>query len=350
MPSLAVYPIAFLSTAALIHLLSPVARHIGLIDVPRGHKTHQGEVPLVGGIAMFCGFLFAILAVPVSLAELRPLFAGAALLVIVGVLDDFHELHPHSRFVAQIAAAALMTLWGGVTLQDLGHLLRPEPALLGPWAVAFTVFSVVGVINAFNMLDGMDGLAGGYALLAFTLLAAAALAAGVTVSAVALLTLGATVAAFLLANLRLWFRPRALVFMGNSGSLFLGLALAWFVVRLSQGEGRAIDPVTALWILAIPLMDTVGIMLRRTLHRRSPLLPDREHLHHLLRALGLSVNGALTVILGTGLVLAAAGFCAHWLGVPERYQFAAFLTLFSVYLVAMEVTWRRLNGRAVATD
>ena len=350
MHSIAVYPIAFLSTAALIHLLAPVARNIGLIDIPRGHKIHLGEVPLVGGIAMFCGFLFAILAAPVSLAPLRPLFAASALLVIIGVLDDFRELNPHSRFAAQIAAAAMMALWGEVRLQDLGQLLGTEPALLGDWAIPFTVFAVVGVINAFNMLDGMDGLAGTYALVAFTLLGSAALFAAATVSAVALFTLSAAVAAFLLANLRLPGRPRALVFMGNSGSLFLGLALAWFVVALSQGEAPVIAPVTALWILAIPLMDTVGIMLRRTLHRRSPLLPDREHLHHLLHALGFTVNGALAVILGTGTLLAAAGLCAHWLGVPERYQFAAFLTLFTVYLAAMEVTWQRLNGNAVAAD
>lgn len=163
-------------------------------------------------------------------------------------------MHTHSRFAAQIAAAAMMTLWGGVTLQDLGQLLSAEPALLGAWAVPFTVFAVVGVINAFNMLDGMDGLAGTYALLAFTPLATAAVIADATVSAVALFTLSAAVAAFLLANLRLPGRPRALVFMGNSGSLFLGLALAWFLVSLSQGEAPVIAPVTALWILAIPLM------------------------------------------------------------------------------------------------
>ncbi|HYN78021.1 MAG TPA: MraY family glycosyltransferase [Lamprocystis sp. (in: g-proteobacteria)] len=340
------YLTAFLATAALVYLLSPVARHIGLIDIPCGHKVHEGEVPLVGGIAMFCGFLFAILALPISLNELRPLFAGSALLVIIGVLDDFHELGPHTRFVAQISAASLMTLWGGNTLQDLGGLFGPEPTPLGDWAIPFTIFAVVGVINALNMLDGMDGLGGGYALMAFALLAITTLANGAAVSAMVLFTLSAAVGAFLLFNLRLGSRVQALVFMGNSGSLFLGFVLAWFVVGLSQGQQPAIDPVTALWILSIPLLDTVGIMLRRALHRRSPILPDREHLHHLLRALGLSVKRTVTVIIGSGALLAAGGLAAEWAGVPEQVRFGTFLSLFVAYLVAIEITWKQLNGRA----
>lgn len=345
----AAYLTAFLSTAALVYLLAPVAGRIGLIDIPRGHKTHQGQVPLVGGIAMFCGFLFAVLVPPLALHDLRPFFAGAALLVIIGVLDDFRELGPHTRFAAQIGAAAMMTLWGGVTLQDLGPLVGSDHTLPGHWAIPFTVFSVVGVINAFNMLDGMDGLGGGYALMAFALLGVIAESAGAPGKAMVLFALSAAVTAFLLFNLRLPARPRPLVFMGNSGSLFLGFALAWFVVDLSQGPQRAIDPVTALWVLAIPLMDTVGIIVRRTLHHRSPLLPDRAHLHHLLRALGLSVNRCLAVILGIGLLLALGGLTAAWAGVPERYRFAAFLSLFGVYLVAMETAWARLNGNARPT-
>ena len=337
--------IAFMATLALIRLLAPVAHNIGLVDLPRGHKTHHGAVPLVGGIAMFCGFLFAILAAPVSLAPLRPLFAGAALLVIIGVLDDFRELAPGSRLAAQVAAALLMTLWGGVGLTDLGHLAGPAPVVLGDWSVPFTVFSVVGVINALNLLDGMDGLAGGYALLAFLLLGTSAAAAGETASATVLFTLAAAAAAFLTTNLRLPGRPQALVFMGNSGSLFLGFALAWFVVQLSQGETRVIDPVTALWVLAVPLMDTVGILLRRLLHGRSPLRPDREHLHHLLCALGLGVDAALGAILGAGFLLAGLGYAAAATGVPETVRFAGFLGLFALYLTLTEMAWRRLSNR-----
>jgi UDP-GlcNAc:undecaprenyl-phosphate/decaprenyl-phosphate GlcNAc-1-phosphate transferase len=351
MQGIAAYLIAFLATGTLIHVLVPLSSRIGLVDRPRGHKAHQGRVPLVGGIAMFCGFLFAILAPATSLNELRPLFAGSALLVIVGVLDDFHELNPHSRFVAQIAAALLMSLWGGVALTDLGSLLGTEPLLLGPLSVPFTLFCTVGVINAFNMQDGMDGLAGGLALIAFSLLGLVSWQAGLTVSALALLTLSAAVAAFLLFNMRLGGRRQAIVFMGNSGSLFLGFALAWFLVRLSQGDTAPIDPVTALWIVALPLMDTVGIMLRRGLRGRSPLLPDREHLHHLLCRLGLGVNQALALALAVSAALAALGMTAQALEIAELYRFAAFLGLFAVYYTLVELLWMRLNrtGQHIAS-
>ncbi len=343
MQGIAPWIVAFLATGSLIHVLAPLSRRIGLVDSPRGHKAHRGQVPLVGGVAMFCGFLFAILVPSVPLNELRPLFAGAALLVIVGVMDDFHELNPHSRFVAQIAAALLMSLWGGVALRDLGCLVGPEPAILGAWSIPFTLLSAVGVINAFNMQDGMDGLAGGLALIAFTLLGLAAWHAGLAVSALALVTLGGALLAFLLFNLRFNGRKQAIVFMGNAGSLFLGFVLAWFLVSLSQGDSAPLDPVTALWVVALPLMDTVGIMLRRTLHGRSPLLPDREHLHHLLCRLGLGVNRSLALVLGTSAALAAIGIAAQALEVAERYRFAAFLGLFALYFVAIELSWLRLN-------
>lgn len=337
--------VAFLATGAFIHVFSPLSRRIGLVDTPRGHKAHQGSVPLVGGVAMFCGTLFAVLAPAIPLSELKPLFAGSALLVIVGVLDDFHELGPHTRFAAQIAAALLMTLLGNVTLIDLGALVGPDVATLGVWSIPFTVFSAVGVVNAFNMQDGMDGLAGGLALIAFTVLGISAWQAGLAGSAVLLLTLSSAVAAFLLFNLRTPGRRQALVFMGNAGSLFLGFALAWFSIGLTQGDRAPLDPATALWIAAIPLMDTVGIMVRRLLHGRSPLLPDREHLHHLLYRLGFSVNEAVIAVLSASALLSAIGIAAQGVGIPERYRFGAFLGLFAIYLLVVELQWLRLNQR-----
>jgi UDP-GlcNAc:undecaprenyl-phosphate/decaprenyl-phosphate GlcNAc-1-phosphate transferase len=333
-----------LATLALVLLLSPLARRIGLVDAPHAHKLHEGEVPLVGGIAMLCGFLFAVLAVPVGLTEFRPLFAGLALLTIVGLLDDFNELGAYSRFAAQIGAGLFMVLWGHQSIVNLGPLVGTADVLPGAWVIPFTLFSVVGVINALNMQDGMDGLAGSQACLAFLILGATALAGGATAQATVLLVLASVTLGFLAFNLRLPGRPRALVFMGDAGSLFLGLALAWFVVDLSQAPVRTLAPVTALWILAIPLMDTVCILFRRLVRGRSPFLADREHLHHLLQAAGLGVSATLALILLAAAGLAAIGLAAERLGVPERWMFAAFLGLFGVYAVTLDLAWRRLGG------
>jgi UDP-GlcNAc:undecaprenyl-phosphate GlcNAc-1-phosphate transferase len=340
------YLTAFIATLILIQMLARVAPQIGLVDLPGGHKRHEGQVPLIGGIAMFCGFLFGVLAIQEPLHAFRPLFAGAALLVIVGVLDDFRELGPRSRFLAQIGAGLAMTLWGGRILENLGPLLGNDDAILGGWAIPFTIFGVAGVINAVNMLDGVDGLAGGLAALAFLVLGAAAYHADVLSHANTLFVAASAAVAFLLFNMRRPGRRRATVFMGDAGSMFLGFVLAWFLVDLSQAPERVIAPVTALWILAVPLMDTVCIMFRRLLRGRSPFLPDREHLHHLLQRLGLSVGQSVWGIIVLSGVSAGFGLWVQSRGLPDRYQFASFLSIFGVYFLVMSLAWWRLGGSA----
>jgi len=332
-----------LVTIILVYILSPLARRIGLVDTPRAHKAHEGQVPLVGGLAMFCGFLLAVLVLPASLAAFRPLFAGLALLVIVGLLDDFRELGPNSRFVAQIGAGLIMVFWGGLSITTLGPLIGDWELQPGLVTVPFTVFAVVGVINAMNMQDGIDGLAGAQALIAFSTLAWTAFSGGATAHGVVLLVLASVTIGFLAFNLRLPGRPRAMVFMGDAGSMFLGFALAWFVVDLSQPPDRTLAPVTALWILAVPLMDTVCILLRRMARGRSPFLADREHLHHLLQAAGFSVAGSVILVMIIAACLAVGGLAAQYLGVPDRYMFVGFLILFALYATIMDLSWRRLG-------
>jgi UDP-GlcNAc:undecaprenyl-phosphate GlcNAc-1-phosphate transferase len=340
------YLTAFAATFALLWVLRSLAPRIGLVDQPAGHRHHEHATPLVGGLAMFCGFLFAVLALPTPLSSFRPFFVGAALLVIVGVLDDMHELSSRARFAAQIVASLLMIYWGGVVLTDLGYLMTENLFTLGRYSVPLTVFATVGVINALNMSDGMDGLAGSLALVGFTFIALTAAAAGQgdVVGVVVLLMI--VVAAFLLFNLRLPWRPRALLFMGDAGSMFLGFALTWLFVALSQGEGRSLLPVTALWFLAVPLFDTVAMLMRRILLRRSPFQADREHVHHLLFALGMSVNRTLLVVVLCAVLLAAIGLWAQLAAVPERYMFYAFLALFGLYFVGSWIAWTRLGGQA----
>ncbi|MEE8286845.1 MAG: MraY family glycosyltransferase, partial [Gammaproteobacteria bacterium] len=167
MTSLASYGLALLVCCALLHLLRPMAKRVGLVDEPGGRKPHQGSVPLIGGVAMFCGFSLAALTLDMGLTAYRSFFAAAAILVVVGLLDDMHELSSRARFGAQILAAVLMAYWGGVVLGDLGGLASGGASFaLSGWEIVFTVFCTVGVINALNMSDGVDGLAGGLSLVA----------------------------------------------------------------------------------------------------------------------------------------------------------------------------------------
>ena len=324
--------VAFVVTCLLLWVLRPLAMRIGLVDQPCERKRHVGHVPLVGGIAMFCGFMFAVLVLEQSLAGYRALFVGTALLVIVGILDDFHDLPPWVRFVAQIVAALIMTLWGGVVVRDLGALFGSGSIPLGMWAVPFTVFVTVGAINAINMLDGVDGLAGGVVWIAFVLLGFVAFSGNLMADAQVLLILACVVSAFLGFNLRFPGRRQALVFMGDAGSMFLGFALVWFVITLSQGENRAMTPVTALWILALPLIDAVSIFVRRLSGGRPPFAAARDHLHHILLSSGFSVNNAVGAILGLAATIGVLGMLGQYSGVSEHLLFYGFLLLFVIHL------------------
>ncbi len=330
----------FLITGALIGILQPLAMRIGLVDHPRGHKAHEGEIPLTGGIAMFCGFLFAVLLLDAPLSQYRPLFVGSGLLVIVGILDDFHELPAGTKFVAQIAAALIMALWGGIVISDLGAIFGGESIELGVWSIPFTVFAVVGVINALNMADGIDGLAGCLVICTLGFLSLMADLGGLSTTVPLLLLPISVVAAFLLFNFRFPRSSQARVFMGDAGSMFLGYIVAWFLVALSQNPNAAISPVTALWIFAIPLLDTVSIMLRRILKRRSPFLADREHFHHVLLAAGFNVPTAVAMILALSVAAAGAGVTAQTAGAPDWLVFAGFLALFSLYFWGMRHAFR----------
>jgi UDP-GlcNAc:undecaprenyl-phosphate/decaprenyl-phosphate GlcNAc-1-phosphate transferase len=319
-------------TCFLLWLLRPLAVRIGLVDQPGERKCHNGDVALIGGIAIFVGLVFSVLMIESSIASYRPFFAGAALLIGVGILDDFHELPSWARFAAQIVAGLLMTLWGGVVVTDLGAITGAGNVQLGMWAVPFTVFATIGVINAVNMVDGVDGLGGGIVLISLSLLAWIAYSSGQYTEATILLLLICTVVAFLLFNMRLPGRKHALVFMGDAGSMFLGFVLAWFAVSLSQGGERAMTPVTALWVLALPLIDTVSVIVRRSSSGRPLFEAARDHFHHVLLNGGRSVNETARIMLGMASVAGLVGAASFYAGLPETVLFAGFLFLGLMHL------------------
>ncbi len=319
-------------TCLLLWVLRPLATRIGLVDRSGELKFQQESVVLIGGIAMFAGFAFSVLTLDISFPAFRSFLAAAALLVVVGVFDDLWELPSRGKFAVQGTAALIMALGGGILVEDLGSITGDGVVALGGWAIPFTVFATVGVINALNMSDGVDGLAGGVSFIAFALLAYVAMASGRVADASVLILLVCIVGAFLSFNLRFSWRRRPLVFMGDAGSMFLGLALAWFAISLSQGDDRAMTPVTALWILALPLIDAVSVLCRRILTGRSPFVRNHDHLHHVLLMAGLSVNEINTVLWNATLFLGFLGLFAFYHGIPEHIIFFSFLALLVVHL------------------
>jgi UDP-GlcNAc:undecaprenyl-phosphate GlcNAc-1-phosphate transferase len=326
--------IAFSITAILLFELKPLALRIGLVDQPNNErKHHKGKIPMIGGIAMFCGFMLALLTLDQPLTGLRTLIGGASILIIVGVLDDFHDLSAKIRFIAQIFVGLLMSINGEVILNDLGAIgLNTVPVELGYFlALPLTILAVIMAINAVNMVDGIDGLAGGLSLITISALSFISWKAGLEQMFSILVLLIATVLAFLRFNLRYLGQLRAKVFMGDAGSMFLGFVIVWFLISLSQGEQRAMPPVTVLWIFALPLLDTGTITIRRLLKGKSPFAADREHLHHLLLDTGLTVTKTLLIILGLAICFALIGLLGLYLGVQENIMFWAFIGIFTIY-------------------
>lgn len=335
--------VAFISSASLVLFLRRVALRVGLVDAPGGRKQHEGKIPLVGGLAMFSGFAFGVLLLAEPLTSYRSLIAAMALLVIIGTVDDLSGLSPFSKFIWQALAALLMTSWGGVGIVQLGDLLGMGQVQLGSWTIPFTVVCVVGVINAINMSDGLDGLAGGIALIAVGCMAVAAIMAAQVTTARVLIVFACAIAAFLVFNLRSPWRRRALVFMGDAGSMMLGFVLTWFAVQLTQGEKPVLSPIIAVWLLGLPLLDMGSVLLRRVVRGRTPFSADREHIHHILLRAGYSIGQTVAILLALAAVLAVAGLSAWALNVPDAVMFYAFLTLFGFYFIAQQHAWRLMR-------
>jgi UDP-GlcNAc:undecaprenyl-phosphate GlcNAc-1-phosphate transferase len=328
-------PVLFLigvaATALLIAALRRVAPRLGLLDLPGGRKRHEGAVPLVGGLAMGAVFLACFSIFRVS-GEVSLWFGAAVAIVLVGgVLDDHRELGSMPKFAFQILAAWVLAQFGASTLAHLGDLLSAERLSLGAAAIPFTVFAIVGVMNAVNMADGLDGLAGGLSLVAAAWFAAAAALAGDAPALWVASLLAGQLIAFLCFNAPFPGRPRALAFLGDAGSLFLGLALAWLAIRLSMAPSPALSPITAVWILGIPLADTVALMLRRLLRGRSPFRPDTEHLHHLLLARGFGKPAVTALMLGASTAMGAIGLAAKHADVADFVMFYAYGALWIAY-------------------
>jgi UDP-GlcNAc:undecaprenyl-phosphate/decaprenyl-phosphate GlcNAc-1-phosphate transferase len=327
-------------TLTLLLVLQPVALRFHLVDQSCAHKNQSNNIPLIGGIAMFGAYYLSVLILNSSLFGFQPFFYASAILVFIGILDDRHQVSVFTRFMFQVIAVLLVALWGNISLTELGDLLFMGNIVLGVMVIPFTIFAVVGVINALNMADGVDGLASGYSVVALGGMALLASDEHWQTERTMLVLLIAVIVGFMFFNVRSPWCKRAKVFMGDAGSMFLGFALACAFIRLSQGETYLIAPVTALWLFALPLMDTVTIIIRRIRKGQSPFQPDHEHFHHILQRAGYTTGQSVLIMWGMSIVLAGFGIAGLLYGIHDGIMFTAFLGLFVLYSWAMSHAWR----------
>lgn len=308
---------AFGAVVGLIWLLDPLARRMKLLDHPGGRKDHHAPTPIHGGLAVAIGTIIPGLLLTEPTQPLIGLGIAAVVLVVVGVIDDLIDLRWWARVLAQVAAALILIYVGGVKVEQIGPVFGLSVTSLGYLSAPFTVAATVGLINALNMADGLDGLAGSLAFCAFVMLIAAAVYAGNTELLNGLVAMAGAVLGFLAFNLRLPWRSRARVFLGNSGSAYLGLIIAWASFRLTQNPFHPVSPVLAPFLIAPPVIDCLVLIARRMLHRKSPFSADRTHAHHLLLDVGLPVTMVVGVLCGLSLVLGLAAGVALLVKVPQ---------------------------------
>jgi len=325
---------AFLMTAVALVALRPFAARVGLMDSPGGRKTHANPTPMIGGLGIYLGTLSICMLSPVIMNDYKVLLALSGFVLFVGVLDDLYDMRVSLRMAMHATAAWVMAVSANVQLTSLGDITFTGPVELGLLAIPVTIFATVGVINAINMSDGLDGLSGGLSVISLVLLSLVALSADQSALLSFSQILIVSLLAFLAFNFRLLWKKSALVYLGDAGSTLLGFMIAWLLIASTQGDKAFIAPVYALWFLAVPLMDTVSLMIRRPLRGISPFKPGRDHLHHRLLNMGFDTRQTVLIIHGTALALGGVGLAGHFAGAPQGLMFLLFITLFVIYMIA----------------
>ena len=335
--------VAFLVVVMLIPLCIPLARRTGLVDRPYDRKRHDGEIPLVGGIAIFIGYSVALLAMGQVELWRGPVFWVWAALMALGLWDDIGHLKVSVRVLFQILAIVLLCSFTGMRLDHLGYLSGDAPVTLGHFALPVTILGLIGIKNGINLIDGLDGLAGTQVLVVLFWFCVLSYQNDIALMVALCTPLAGAVLGFLVYNLRLPGRP-ARIFLGDHGSVFLGFTLGWFAIVGSQLSIPAFTPIEAVWVLGLPILDTIRVMLSRMLRGSSPFTPGRDHFHHYLVDRGFSVNQTVLILAALSMLFGAVVWLARIAGLSEMLLLCAFLAVSIVFFMGAQSLDRKLHG------
>ena len=346
MATCGLYLLVFLGTVALGFILPRMATRFGLVDEPDHRKLHEGSIPLVGGLMIFISYA-SILGVE---GYLKPsVFIALVAMLLLGLVDDHVGLSARCRMFLQSMIVLALILTGDVKLTQLGNLAGMGVVNLGTLAVPFTLLCFVGLINAINMLDGLDGLAGGVVLSALIWLAIANVLTGAGFCNEGFALIGA-LAGFLVFNARYPGHPKATIYMGDAGSTTLGLVLGYIALNQCANQTAPLTPVSIFWVLALPVVDTLRVMIVRKLRGHSPFAADRTHLHHLMSDLGHFSAGAVAwSLVMLNLVFGAVGVLGHYFGIQDSWLMLGILVLL-VSSVIVGYFLERMPSKAVAAE
>lgn len=315
-----------------------------LIDIPdRSRRFHNRPTPLTGGI----GILIALLVsgkLYIDLNNLNgyvpdftyQLMVSSVPLVCLFLVDDIRGLKPYQRLIGQALLCLYVIFTTGVYLEDLGNLFGYGVLRLGIFSIPFTVLSVVGIMNAFNMIDGINGLCSGCAMLALALIG---FYSGLIYDSLLILIIGSIIG-FLLFNLEIFGKRRA-VFLGDHGSNLIGFWVAWCAIYTSQNTLYQAEAITMIWIVAIPLLDCIGLIFSRISKGLSWSEAGRDHIHHKLMIKYTSQRSLLlilTVSLISGLLGIYLEYYATWVSTALFMIYSCLYYIFAYYANIQQIT------------
>ncbi|HFZ8994534.1 TPA: UDP-N-acetylglucosamine--undecaprenyl-phosphate N-acetylglucosaminephosphotransferase [Citrobacter freundii] len=326
-----------LGSLAIAGFSAPV---VGLVDKPDARKVHEGHIPLVGGISLWAAMSVLWVLNPGWLQNQMIFWLCISMLLIIGVLDDRFNLPVLPRVIGQAIAAVLM-MHCGLFLWTFGELIPGYVVTLGVVGYFITLVAIWASINAFNMIDGIDGLLGAVSCVTFGALAWLFYTHGNNGAWQWCVALVLALLPYLAANLGLFGGKKRKVFMGDAGSTVIGFAAIWLLVVATQSRHAVIAPVTALWLIAVPLVDMCAVSLRRLRSGVSPFRPDRGHAHHIIMKCGFSSRQTLAILFAAAIACALIGILCDWFAVPQSLSLLLYLLVFSGWLFFSMRVYRR---------
>lgn len=340
--------LAFLITFFAIPVIIQVAKDKKLFDEPDERKVHKNVIPTLGGLGIFAGFIIAtLMGVPSAISsELQYFAAATTVIFFLGIKDDILVLSASKKFIGQLIAAGIIIKFGGIQISNFHGFLGVYeiPHITG---TIISLFTIIVITNSFNLIDGVDGLAGSLGLLTTLVFGTYFFYAGQLTYAVMAFSLAGSIIGFLIYN----FSP-AKIFMGDTGSLLLGLVNSILVIKFINTAGNAASnfpiesaPAIGFSILMIPLFDTLRVFGLRIMQRRSPFSPDRTHVHHFLLDLGLSHRMVTITCVLVNITFIAMAFFMRGLGTTTVIG----ILLLSAFIFIGIIYYSRPKNRNVLT-
>lgn len=335
-----VFMTSLFTALMIVPLLCRCGGDAGIIVIPAGRRVHTKAILRAGGIAIGAGFLFSLMIYVDLNQEIRGILAGGIVLFFAGLVDDFYELSPRKKLLAEIVGCLTAMAVGRLCIQNLGDLFGLGPVVLPLWlAVPFTVLAVVGVINAINLIDGLDGLAGGVSMIALSAFAIHCWLTGNSTALIVCVALLGGVIGFLKYNL---FPAR--IFLGEAGSLGVGFVLAFLAISITQSPVNPVSPAVPVIILGVPLMDAVWVMVQPLIKRRNPFPSEIIQVHH--KFLDLGFRHRITVRIVCVISFFWAVFTVVFREKPPIELFSVFISVSAFFHIVLNYFLRdreRLN-------